>query len=92
MIQTTEEAEATSKMTNKIEERMINRLHNYTNNKNVLHRFEKDLNLFKQETIAEVEKLIESIDTQYPDDDGTPFEVLACNFKKELKQKIKEMK
>ena len=46
----------------------------------------------REETLKDVEKMIESIDTQYPDDDGEPFEVLACNYVKELKKKLKKLR
>lgn len=42
--------------------------------------------------IEDFEKMIDNIDTQYPDDDGEPFEVLACNYVKELKEKLDKLK
>lgn len=45
-----------------------------------------------QEERERIRKIIDNIETQYPDDDGEPFEVLACNYVKELKQKIEEKK
>jgi hypothetical protein len=42
--------------------------------------------------IAEVMKIIDSIEIDYPDDDGLPFEQTAEEFKKELKAKLQEIK
>jgi hypothetical protein len=41
---------------------------------------------------AEVMKIINSIEIDYPDDDGLPFERTAEEFKKELKAKLQETK
>ena len=44
----------------------------------------------KAQTLADVMKIIDSIEVDYPDDDGLPFEQTAEEFRKELKAKLQE--
>jgi len=41
--------------------------------------------------IEDVNKIIDNIETEYPDDDGTPFRISPEQFKRELKDKLKEL-
>ena len=42
----------------------------------------------KVEGKSEALKIIDSIETQYPDDDGLPFDITATEFIEELKSKL----
>ena len=68
---------------------MINRLFPFNNEPvAITSAIEFSVDLTVQKVLKEVEKIIDSIVTQYPDDDA--FNLIAEDFKKELKQKLKE--